>query len=83
MSHSASISVGAEGEEEEEKTESDWAEAGEWAVLWQLVNERAEGMGWWGVACKVGVLMGAAWRHASLPLPLGLVVLSCQMKSCN
>lgn len=45
MSHSASVSVGAEGEEEEEKTESDWAEAGEWAVLWQLVNERAEGMG--------------------------------------
>lgn len=35
---------------------------------------------------KVGggrVVMGAAWRHASLPPPQGLVSLSCQMKSCN
>lgn len=52
-------------------------------MLWQLVKEQAEGMGWWGAVSKVGVVMGAAWRHASLPPPPGLVSLSCQMKSCN
>lgn len=36
-----------------------------------------------GTASKMGAVMGAAWRHASLPPPLGLVILSCQMKSCN
>lgn len=40
-----------------------------------------EGM---GMASKGGgVVMGAAWRHARLPPPPGLVSLSCQMKSCN
>lgn len=33
--------------------------------------------------CVGGALMGAAWRHASLPPPPGLVSLRCQMKSCN
>ena len=54
-------------------------------MLWQLVKEQAEGMGAavGSAASKVGVVMGAAWRHASLPPPPGLVSLSCQMKSCN
>lgn len=44
-------------------------------------------MGWGGLegVSKVlgGAVMGAAWRHANLPPPPGLVSLSCQMKSCN
>lgn len=54
--------------------ERDWGEAG---VLWQLVKEHA------GLGDVWGCVMGAAWRHASMPPPPGLVTLSCQMKSCN
>lgn len=55
------------------------------AVAEEQASEDVGGVGGEGriSTSRKGEVMGAAWRHASLPPLLGLVSLSCQMKSCN
>lgn len=81
MGHGTEVCVLAEGEKEEEKMEPERAEAWGGGAVVAVGKGTSGGDGVWQAGW--GAVMGAAWRHASLPPLLGLVSLSCQMKSCN
>lgn len=81
MIHRSVFEFGKHGADEE-NMQSLQGEYGEGS--WQSVKEQERVIGGGGIVSKMGVVvMGAVWRHASLPPPAGLVSLSCKMKSCN